>query len=61
MDNKILSITEQRETRDAAIREEWMAERGKGTPDSVLITRIAASHGVAHQTAYTVIKQAGLI
>jgi hypothetical protein len=61
MSNKILSTTEQRAERDNAIRREWMDEKGKGMPDSVLITQIAARHGVAHQTAYNAIKQAGLI
>lgn len=61
MDNKILSPTEQRDIRDNAIRQEWMAEKDNGTPASVLITRIAANHGVTHNTAYNAIKQAGLI
>ena len=61
MSNKILSMTEQRAERDNAIREEWMAEKDNGTPASVLITRIAANHGVTHNTSYNAIKQAGLI
>ena len=61
MEEKITSISQQRAERDKSIRMEWMAEKDNGTMPSVLITRIAANHGVAHQTAYNVIKEAGLL
>ena len=56
-----ISITEQRQQRDRAICEEYAACKDSGTPRSVLITRIAANHGVTHNTAANAIKAAGLI
>ena len=54
-----ISVTQQRAIRDQAIIDEYTDAKGDGTPQSVLVTRIAAKHGVAHQTAYNVIKNAG--
>lgn len=56
-----ISITEQRINRDKAICQEFVASKDNGTPRSVLITRIAANHGVTHNTAYAAIRAAGLI
>lgn len=54
-----ISVTQQRARRDKAIIAEYTANKDGGIPQSVLITRIAAKHGVAHQTAYNAIKHAG--
>ena len=55
-----ISITEQRIARNKAICDEFAATKDCGTPRSILITRIAANHGVTHNTAANAIKAAGL-